>query len=127
MKYIVETSKSVEQALADLQAAAVRNKFDILHVHDLRKAMEKNEADFPNACHVLEIAHSQSIKDMLLLNMELNLLFPYRISVYSENGKTKIGIIQHTAILKILSDSLKLIQMAQETEASLMTMIDESA
>ena len=33
MKYIVETPKSVEQAVADLQAAVQDHKFGVLHIH----------------------------------------------------------------------------------------------
>ena len=33
MKYIVETPKSVEQAVADSQAAVQRHKFGVLHIH----------------------------------------------------------------------------------------------
>jgi hypothetical protein len=37
MKYIVETPKSMDQAVADLQAAVQRHKFGVLHIHFCRK------------------------------------------------------------------------------------------
>ena len=49
MKYIVETPKSVEQAVADLQAAVQRHKFGVLHIHNLQETLKKKGVDFPNA------------------------------------------------------------------------------
>jgi len=69
MKYIVETSKSVEQAVADLQAAVVRNKFGVLHIHNLQETLKKKGVKLPNACQILEICNPQSAKDVLMVDM----------------------------------------------------------
>lgn len=126
MKYIVETSKSVEQAVADLQDAVVRHKFGVLHIHNLQETLKKKGVEFLNACQILEICNPQSAKDVLMLDMELNMALPCRVSVYSENGKTKIGMIRPTAMLRTLSDSPKLEAIAQEVEVALIAIIDES-
>lgn len=126
MKYIVETSKSVEQAVADLQAAVVRHKFGVLHIHNLQETLKKKGVEFPNACQILEICNPQSAKDVLMVDMELNMALPCRVSVYSEKGQTKIGMIRPTAMLKALSDSPKLEAIAKEVEVALIAMIDES-
>ncbi|MBU0463123.1 MAG: hypothetical protein KKD21_08605 [Proteobacteria bacterium] len=36
MKYIVTTEKSIEQAVKNLEEAVTRNKFGVLHIHDLK-------------------------------------------------------------------------------------------
>jgi uncharacterized protein (DUF302 family) len=58
--------------------------------------------------------------------MELNMALPCRVSVYSEHGQTKIGMIRPTAMLKALSDSPKLEAIAKEVEVALIAMIGES-
>ena len=126
MKYIIETSKSVEQAAADLQAAVVRHKFGVLHIHNLQETLKKKGVEFPNACQILEICNPQSAKDVLMVDMELNMALPCRVSVYSEQGQTKIGMIRPTAMLKALSDSPNLEAIAKEVEVALIAMIDES-
>jgi len=126
LKYIVETQKSVEQAVADLQAAAVRHKFGVLHIHNLQETMKKKGVDFPNACQILEICNPQNAKDVLMEDMELNMALPCRVSVYSDNGKTKIGMIRPTVMLKSLSDSPKLAQIAKEVEDTIIAMIEEA-
>jgi len=58
--------------------------------------------------------------------MELNMALPCRVSVYSEKGKTKIGMIRPAAMLKSLSDSPKLAQIANEVEGAIIAMIQEA-
>lgn len=94
MKYIVETPKSVEQAVADLQAAIQRHKFGVLHIDNLQETLKKKGVDFPNACQILEICKPQRAKDVLTEDMDLNMALPCRVSVYSERGRTKIGMIK---------------------------------
>lgn len=126
MKYIAETAKSVEQAAADLQAAVARHKFGVLHIHDLQETLRKKGIDFPNACQILEICNPQNAKDVLMEDMDLNMALPCRVSVYSEKGRTRIGMIRPTAMLKALSDSPRLSQIAKEVEDAVIIMIGEA-
>jgi uncharacterized protein (DUF302 family) len=126
MKYIVETPKSVEQAVSDLQAAVVRHQFGVLHTYDLQETLKKKGVDFPNACRILEICNPQQANKVLMEDMQMNLALPCRVSVYSEKGKTKIGMIRPTAMLKTLSDSPKLAQIAKEVETAIIAMIEEA-
>ena len=126
MKYIVETQKPVARAAADLQAAVQNHKFGVLHVHDLQETMKKKGIDFPNACQVLEICNPQSARDVLTEDMDMNMALPCRVSVYSEHGKTKIGMIKPTALLKMLSDSPAMAKIAQDVEQAIVKMIDEA-
>ena len=113
MKYIVETQKSQEQAVADLQVAVQRHKFGFLHIHDLQETLKKKGVDFPNACQILEICNPQNAKEVLTGDMDLKMALPCRVSVYSGGGKTKIGMIKPASILKELSDSPALALVAE--------------
>jgi uncharacterized protein (DUF302 family) len=57
--------------------------------------------------------------------MDMNLALPCRVSVYSDHGKTKIGMTKPTAMLKALSDSPALARVAEEVEEAIIKMIDE--
>jgi uncharacterized protein (DUF302 family) len=67
MKYIIETPKSVEQAVTDLQDAVARHKFGVLHIHNLQETLKKKGVELPNACQILEICNPQSAKDVLMV------------------------------------------------------------
>ncbi|MBU0640925.1 MAG: DUF302 domain-containing protein, partial [Planctomycetes bacterium] len=88
MKYIVETEKTVEQAVADLQEAVKRHNFGVLHIHNLQETLMKKGVDFPNECQILEICNPQKAKEVLTDDMSMNMALPCRVSVYSEEGKT---------------------------------------
>ena len=126
MKYIVETPKSVDQVVADLQAVVERHKFGVLHIHNLQETLKKKGVDFPNACQILEICNPQTAKEVLTEDMNLNMALPCRVSVYSEGGQTKIGMMTPSAMLKTLSDSPALARVAQDVEESIIEMITEA-
>ena len=54
------------------------------------------------------------------------MVLPCRISVYSDEGKTKIGMIKPKALLEVLSNSESLMKIAEEVEAITMEMIKEA-
>src|SRR5512134_1288524 len=126
MLYTVETKKDVETAARDLEDAVKRNKFGVLHVHDLQKTLKEKGVDFPNACKILEVCNPQRALQVLTGNMGMNMALPCRISVYQEGGKTKIGMIRPTALLGLFPDAEAFKAVAEEVERETMRMIDEA-
>ena len=126
MKYVVTTSKSVEQAVTDLQAAVKRHEFGVLCIHNLQETMKKKGVEFPNQCQILEICNPQKAKEVLDDDMDLNMALPCRISVYSDHGRTKIGMIRPTALLASLTETESLRSLAEEIERETIQMINEA-
>ena len=126
MKYIVETTKSVDQAVNDFQEAVKKHKFGVLHIHNLQETMKKKGVDFPNQCQILEICNPQKAKEVLEDDMEMNMALPCRVSVYTDRGKTKIGMIKPTALLASLSQSEHLKKVAEEVEEKIIQMIHDA-
>lgn len=127
MKFIVETNKSVEQAAADLEAAVRNHKFGVLHVHDLQATLRNKGLDLENACKVFEVCNPHKAQAVLNDDMSLNMALPCRISVWSEQGKTRIGMIQPREMLALLSDSAALAAVADEVETTTRSIIEEAA
>ncbi len=126
MLYVTETEKDVETAARDLEEAVTRNKFGVLHVHDLQKTLKEKGVDFPNGCKILEVCNPQRAVQVLTGNMTVNMALPCRISVYREGGKTKIGMIRPTALLALFPGAADLKPVAEEVERETMRMIDEA-
>ena len=126
MQYVVETSKSVEQASADLEAAVKKHDFGVLHVHNLRETLKKKGFDLPNECRILEVCNPQQAIGVLTEDMSMNMALPCRISDYEESGKTKIGIIKPTSLLASMSQSKVLMGIAEEVERKTIQMIEEA-
>ncbi len=126
MKYIVDSKKSVPEAVAALEEAVQRHRFGILHTYDLKETLENKGVELDNECHILEICNPHKAKSVLDYDMSMNMALPCRISVYSENGKTRFGMISPKALLASMSDVKELMSIAEEVEATTLQMIEEA-
>ena len=126
MLYVKESSKSVEQAAADLEAAIKRHGFGTLHQYDFKKTLHDKGFELANECRVLEICNPKQAAAVLEHNMALNMALPCRVSVYQEEGRTQIGMVRPTALLGLISQSDELRETAEEVERTIIKMIDEA-
>lgn len=126
MYYIVETGKSFDQASADLESAVKRHAFGVLHIHDLGATLRSKGIAFDEECKVFEVCNPGQAAKVLATDMRLNMALPCRISVFTEKGKTKIGLIKPVQMLTALSQDAALVQVAKEVEESTMQMVDEA-
>ncbi len=126
MYYVVETNKSFDQAVTDLEAAVANHKFGVLHIHDLGGTLRSKGIEFTQECKVLEVCNPVKAAQVLKIDMRLNMALPCRISVYTENGQVKIGMIEPAAMLSALSDDARLVTISKEVEEIIVQMIDDA-
>ena len=126
MYYIVESIKSFDVASSDLDAAVKRNGFGVLHVHDLGATLRSKGIPFEENCKVFEVCNPAQAAKVLASDMRLNMALPCRISVFTEKGITRIGLIRPIQMLSALSDDPGLLQVATEVEEKTIQMIDEA-
>lgn len=126
MYYIVETHKTFEQASTDLDLAVKRNGFGVLHVHDLGATLRSKGIDFKEQCQVFEVCNPQQAAKVLATDMRLNMALPCRISLFTEAGQTRIGLIKPLQMLSALSQDEALMRVAQEVEEQMIHMLDEA-
>jgi len=126
MYYLVETSKSFDQASADLEAAVQRHGFGVLHIHDLGATLRSKGVDFDEECRVFEVCNPKQAARVLSSDMRLNMALPCRISVFTDGGRTEIGLIRPTDTLASLSQEPDLQEVAEEVEAKTIEMIDDA-
>ena len=126
MYYIVESNKTFEQAAIDLEAAVKRHEFGVLHIHDLGTTLRSKGIAFAENCKVFEVCNPGQAGKVLSTDMRLNMALPCRISVYTEYGKTLIGMIRPVPMLAALSQNASLVKVAQEVEVKTKQMMDEA-
>jgi uncharacterized protein (DUF302 family) len=126
MYYIVDSDKSFEQASADLDAAVKRHGFGVLHVHDLGGTLRSKGVAFNEECKVFEVCNPGQAAKVLSADMRINMALPCRISVFTENGETRIGLIRPAPMLEMLSQDAGLGQVAREVEEKTIQMVDEA-
>ncbi|MDW3094090.1 MAG: DUF302 domain-containing protein [Gammaproteobacteria bacterium] len=126
MYYIVESAKSFEQAVADLDVAVKEHGFGVLHIHDLGNTLRSKGVDFGENCKVFEVCNPMQAAKVLATDMRLNMALPCRISVFTENNKTKIGLIKPEEMLSALSNNQSLVDVAKEVEEKTRQMVDQA-
>jgi uncharacterized protein (DUF302 family) len=126
MYYTVDTSKSFEQASTDLDTAVKRHGFGVLHVHDIGNTLRSKGQNFTENCRVFEVCNPAQAAKVLASDMQMNMALPCRISVYTEKGKTKIGMIKPMDMLALLSKDPALTQVAKEVDEKTTLMINEA-
>jgi uncharacterized protein (DUF302 family) len=126
MYYVAETNKTFEDASADLKTEVEKLGFGVLHIHDLGETLRKKGVDFEENCRVFEVCNPVQAAKVLSVDMRLNMALPCRISVYTENGSTKIGLIKPAQMLSALSNDPTLIEVANDVENKTIQMIDNA-
>ena len=126
MYYIVDSNKGFEEAATDLDTAVKRNGFGVLHVHDLGTTLRSKGIDFAEQCKIFEVCNPVQASKVLATDMRLNMALPCRISVYTEKGKTKIGLIKPVEMIASLSQDKALTAVAKEVERKTIQMVDEA-
>ena len=126
MYYVVETDKSFEQASKDLDAAVRDHNFGVLHVHDLGNTLRGKGVPFDEQCRIFEVCNPVQAARVLSTDMRLNMALPCRISVYTEQGKTRIGLIKPMEMLSSLSSDPELLESAQEVEEQTIQMVNDA-
>jgi uncharacterized protein (DUF302 family) len=124
MLYLVTSTKSVDQAAADLEEAVRQNGFGVLHQYDLKKTLAGKGVALPHECRILDVCNPQQAARVLTADMGMNVALPCRISVYEDGGQTRIGMVKPTAMLASLSDSQELKRVAEDVELAITRMID---
>jgi uncharacterized protein (DUF302 family) len=126
MYYIAETEKSFDQASQDLETEVKNLGFGVLHIHNLGDTLRSKGVEFDENCKVFEVCNPMQAAKVLSIDMRLNMALPCRISVYTERGTTKIGLIEPAKMLAGLSDDPSLLEVAKEVEEKTIQMIDNA-
>ena len=125
--FLVDTAKTFEEASADLHAAVEAHGFGLMAVHDLGHTLRSKGIDFSENCRVFEVCNPKQAASVLRSDMILNMALPCRISVYTEAGQTRIGMIRPEGMLSTLSSDPELMEVARQVEDATTAMIKAAA
>ncbi len=101
--------------------------FGVLAVHDLGNTLRSKGLPFPEQCRIFEVCNPQQAATVLSTTMALNMGLPCRISVYTQAGQTRLGMIRPEAMLAGLSADPSLREVARAVETSTTAIIEAAA
>ncbi len=122
--YTVVTSKSVEEAVAAVQAKSKERGFSVLHVHDVSATLEGK--GFPREpLKIVEICNAKYASEVLEKDIKISLMLPCPISVYQEKGNTYISTLRPKVIADFYPES-DIKALADEVDRIVLSIVDES-
>ena len=125
MRYIKESSKSVQEVVDTICEKAASFKFGVLHIHNVAETLKSKGFDFENECQILDVCNPKIANELLTTNMNLSCVMPCKISVYSENKQTKIILNSFEKLVEPIEKEL--ITLAKNTQETLIKLIDEAS
>ncbi len=124
MKQTFETNKSVQETADAIQEIAPNYKFGVLHIHNVKETLNSKGIDFGNECQVLDVCNPNIANQLLTQDMSLSCIMPCKIAIYKDNGQTTIAL---NSLVQLVDDiNPDLVDIAQEAQASLIKIIEES-
>ena len=123
MYYVVESDKSFHEASFDLEPVVQRHGLAVLHVTALGEVQLGKGIDFDDDCVFFEVCNFRMMAKLMAGDMRLSAALPWRISVFTDGGATKIGLIQ---MAPMLAKSCGNAELLDEIEATLVRIIDET-
>jgi uncharacterized protein (DUF302 family) len=123
MYYVIQSEKGFEEVSSALESEASNYGFGVLYIHDMGQTFKNKNIDFGESCRIFEVCNPQKASQVMSIEMELNTALPCRVSVYTEKGITKIGLIKPTELLSTLSNSSELQEIANDVEEKLIKMM----
>ena len=123
MHYIEESKKSVQEIVESIQNIVSNYGFGVLHIHNVKNTLNSKGIDFDNECQILDVCNPNVAKEFLSQDMSLSVIMPCKISVYTDNGLTNIAMNSLTQLVDDINPDF--IKLAQETQETLLEIIDE--
>ncbi|RUL48621.1 DUF302 domain-containing protein [Lysinibacillus antri] len=124
--YTVQTNKTIEEAIESIEQNLKINKFGVLWQLNLTETLQKKGVDqYKKPFRILEVCNPVEAARVLEHNPLVGYFLPCKITVYEDEGKTKIGLPKPTAMISLLNDA-ELISIAEKIEAVLIDVLEKS-
>ncbi|WP_273128448.1 DUF302 domain-containing protein [Bacillus weihaiensis] len=123
--YTVETNKTIKEAISSLEISLKEEKFGVLWELDIKEKLQEKGLEFDSDYLVLEVCNPDEAQKVLKENLLVGYFLPCKIVVYSDNGKTKIGMPRPTALINLVNNE-EVKKLARDIEERLMICINNS-
>jgi len=124
--FTVNSDKTIDEAITSIEQNLKENKFGVLWQLNLTETLLKKGVDsYKKPYRILEVCNPLEAARVIEHNPLVGYFLPCKITVYEEEGKTKIGLPKPTAMIGLLNDA-ELITIAEEIEKILIDVLEKS-
>jgi uncharacterized protein (DUF302 family) len=125
-QFALESNKTLEQLQQDFEAALNDIKFGLIHKHDITQTIRSKGFEMDEQIYVYEVCNPGYATKVLAIDLSMNMALPCRVSIYTDNGKNIIGMINPTVALASISEDEDLKKIALEVEELLKKAIEKA-
>jgi uncharacterized protein (DUF302 family) len=123
--HTVDTPKSFEAAVEAVDAKVAEKNFRVVNTYDVAATL--TEQGFPRSpLKIIEVCNARLASEALEKDINVALMLPCPIAVYTEGGKTFISTMRPSALVALCPTS-GLEQIAAEVEQLVLQIVDEAA
>jgi uncharacterized protein (DUF302 family) len=123
-QYTVETSKPFDAAVASVEQKTAEKGFRVLHTHDVAATLaEKGFAREP--LKIVEICNARYASEALKKDVNVALMLPCPIAVFTQNGKTRISTMRPSALAEFYPEA-DIGDIAARVEDTVLQIVNES-
>ena len=126
MIFSVESDKSFYEASVDLGEVLLRLGFVVLQADDQGETLRNKGLACDEELKVFAVASLRLTEALLAIDMRLGLAMPWRISVFTEEGVTRLGFLRPSSLLPLLSPAAGVLSLAHELDERLRQVVDEA-
>jgi uncharacterized protein (DUF302 family) len=125
MLYQITSARPIDEIERGLQEAAVRHRFGVIAIHDLRETLKNKGVDLATECRIYEVCNPQQAKKVLDANGAVSTALPCRISIYGSPGSYTLATMLPTEMMKAFGDPA-IEPVAREVEDVILQMMREA-
>jgi uncharacterized protein (DUF302 family) len=126
MIFSVESDKSFYEASVDLGEVLLRLGFVVLQADDQGEFLRNKGLECDEELKVFSVAIPRLTEVLLVVDMRLGLALPWRLSVFTEDGVTRLGFLRPSIVLPALSPLAAALPLTEELEARLRQVLEEA-
>lgn len=127
MNILIESSKTFERALADLQRSVAAHGFSVLHVHALSDTLASKGHPIDKQVAVMEVCNARIASQMLGRDPTISLALPCRVALFEHGGGARLGTIAPTSILAGFDIDPEVDRVATDVERTLRQILVDAA
>ena len=122
--YTVETNKSVDDAVAAVEAESAERGFRVLHIHDVQATLAGKGFE-RDSLKIVEICNGKFASQVLERDVKIALMLPCPVCVYVDGGKTWISTMKPSAMTGFYPEA-DIGAIAMEVERIVLAIVDAS-
>jgi len=122
--HTVRTERSFEAAVEAVEQKVVEKNFRVVNTYDVAATL--TEEGFPRSpLKIIEVCNARYVSEALDKDINVALMLPCPIAVYTEGPKTFISTMRPSAMVALCPAS-GLEQIASEVEGVILQIVDEA-